>query len=142
MKIKKKIEITYLFPGFFFSETVVKKVKNKNIPTTVPSDCYGFYFSETDCVTLGKMEFGGKTTIDDKIYLIGESFRFDKIPWFDPKTKQCNDIIIRRIRVSSPTLTGIKTRMGNWQIETDKTVVLPPHQFKYEKPKVYKNVEK
>lgn len=140
MKTEKRIFITYLFPGAFFPESSSEVVKNTDMPTTIPADCYGFYFTETEYVVDGKKEFVGETKTLTKTFIIGEAIHVDKIPEFD--RKQDTEILKSNIRNNSPTKTGIKTHLGNWQIESETMVAVSPSRFKFDKPMIYENMEK
>ncbi len=141
MKIENRIKIIYLYPGSFFPETSSKRVRSTNIPNTVPADCYGFYFTETEvAVSLDGKEFVGKTKTVSPTYIIGEAVPVDKIPSMD--RGQDTDILKSNIRTNSPTKTGIKTHLGNWQMENDSMVAVSPLKFKFGKPKIYTNIKK
>jgi hypothetical protein len=133
----KKITITYLFPGALFPETTTKEVNNTDIPKTIPADCYGFYFEETEYAVDGKETFVGKTKQLGKTYLIGEAIHVSKIPKMD--RGQDTDILKSNIESNSPTKTGIKCHTGNWQMEDENNVCLPVSQFKIGKPMIYEN---
>lgn len=139
MKTEKRIFITYLFPGIFFPEEITKQVKTTDMPTTVPSDSFGFYFTETEYVVDGEKEFVGKTKTLTKTFLIGEAIHVDNIPSID--RGQNTDILKSNIRSNSPTKTGIKTRLGNWQWEDETREAVSPSKFKFGKPEIYKKVE-
>jgi hypothetical protein len=118
MKIENRIELIYLHPGAFFPETSRERVKSFDIPKTIPADCYGFYFTETEiAVSLDDKEFIGETKTVSKTYLIGETIYVNKAP-------------------------VIKTHLGNRQPVTDTTVVVSPYQFTFGDPKIYKNMNK
>lgn len=141
MKIENRINITYLFPGAFFPESTSKQVKSTDLPKTVPADCYGFYFTETEvAVSLDGKEFVGKTKTVSPTYIIGEAIHVDKIPAID--RGQDTDILKSNIRNNSPTKTGIKTHLGNWQMESETMTAVSPSQFKFGKPEIYTNVKK
>ena len=55
-KLETKIEysITYSFPGAFLPESILKVVKNPEIPTSIPSDCYSFIIQETEYIENSK----------------------------------------------------------------------------------------
>lgn len=141
MKIEKRITITYLYPGSFFSEKSSERVKSTDIPKTVPADCYGFYFTETEvAVSLEGKEFIGDSKSLGKTYIIGEAIHVNDIPEF--LDGQDTDILKTNIRNNSPTNKGIKTHIGTWQAENDTTVAISPEQFEFGKPKIYENFGK
>lgn len=141
MKIENRIDIVYLYPGSFFPESSSERVKSTDIPKTVPSDCYGFYFTETEvAVSLDGKEYFGNTKAVSKTYIIGESIHVDEI--LETDCGQSMDILKTNIRNNSPTQTAIKTHLGNWQMETDTMVAISPNQFRFGKPTIYKNVGK
>lgn len=136
---KKTITITYLFPGVFFPESTTKEVQNTDIPTTIPADCYGFYFQETESVfdEDKNKEFIGETKQIGKTYLIGELIYVDDIPAMDGGRD--TDILKNNIRNNSPTKCGVKCHTGNWQMEDEYNTVLSPSQFVIGKPELYEN---
>lgn len=137
MKTEKRINIVYLYPGAFFPETSSQRVKSTKIPKTVPADCYGFYFTETEvAVSLDGKEYSGDIKTVSKTYIIGEAIHVDKIPTID--RGQDTDILKTNIRNNSPTQTAIKTHLGNWQMETDTMVAISPNKFKFGEPTIYK----
>lgn len=141
MKIEKRITITYLYPGSFFSETSSERVESTDIPKTVPADCYGFYFTETEvAVSLEGKEFIGNSKSVGKTYVIGEAIHVDDIP--EILDGRDTDILKTNIRNNSPTKKGIKTHVGVWQVEDERTVAISPKQFKFGKPKIYENFGK
>jgi hypothetical protein len=141
MKIENRINITYLYPGTFFPESFSEQVKSTDIPMMVPADCYGFYFTETEVATdLNGKEFMGKTKTINPTYIIGEAIHVDNIPLID--RGQDTDILKTNIRNNSPTKTGIKTHLGNWQMETENMVAISPKRFKFGNPTIYKSVGK
>jgi hypothetical protein len=137
MKTEKRIFITHLFPGAFFPESTSKQVKSTDLPTVVPSDCYGFYFTETEYVTDGEKEFVGETKTVSNTYIIGEAIHVDNIPSMD--RGQDTNTLKSNIRNNSPTKTGIKTHLGNWQMECDTMVSISPTRFIFENPVFYKS---
>lgn len=140
MKTEKRLFITYLFPGTFFPESSEKLVKSTDIPTTVPADCYGFYFSETEYAVDGQKEFIGKTKRLGKTIMIGESIHVDNIPAMD--RGQDTNILKCNIENNSPTKRGIKTHLGNWQMEDKDTIAMPASSFEFGKPMIYENWKK
>jgi len=118
--------ITYLYPGIFFPETDGKEVKSYELPKILPKNCYGFSFSETDYIQDGKESYTGKTRNHGKTYLIGEKIKAQDIP-----NTENNHILISNINCNSPTKTGVKTYMGNWQIFDRNTIVVPPEKFTF-----------
>jgi hypothetical protein len=137
---EKRINIHYLYPGAFFPETSSQTVQSTDIPKEIPADCYGFYFTETEIAHVDDKEFVGKTQTVSKTYIVGEAIPVDKIPSID--RGQDTHILKTNIRNNSPTLTGIKTHLGSWQMESDDMVAISPRQFKFDKPTIYKNVKK
>jgi hypothetical protein len=131
-----------MFPGAFFPENVDERVKDASIPKTVPSDCYGFYFSETEyAIGLDGKEFVGQTKRLGKTVMIGELIHVDDIPDIDSQGRD-NDILKSNIKYNSPTKQGIKTHLGNWQLKDRDVVVMSASEFKFGKPVVYKNLKK
>ena len=141
MKKETRIFITYLYPGSFFPEESSKQVKTSDIPKTIPSDCFGFKFHQTDVVIEddGK-EYVGKSKSIGKTYIIGESIHVDNIPLID--RGQDTDTLKSNVRNNSPTKTAIKTHLGNWQMEDDCHVSISPKLFMFGKPDIYKKYEK
>lgn len=137
MKTEKRLTITYLFPGVFFSESSSEQVKTINIPTTIPADCYGFYFTETEYAIDGEKEFVGDSKRVGKMVVIGEKIHIDDIP--EIYQGRPTDILKSNIRNSSPTKTAIKCQTGNWQMEDENTIVMSPSKFKIGKPMLYPN---
>lgn len=141
MKTENRITITYLYPGAFCSETSSEKVNSVNIPKEVPVDCYGFYFTETEvAVSLDGKEYFGKSNQVSKTYIIGEAIHVDDIPETD--NIGSTEILKINIQNNSPTKRGIKSHLGVWQIEDDRTVAISPKQFEFGKPKIYENFRK
>lgn len=141
MKIENRITITYLYPGTLFPESSSEPVSSKNLPKTVPADCYGFYFTETEvAISLDGKEYLGEPKSESPTYIIGEAIRVEDIPAVD--RGQDTNILKSNIRSNSPTKTGIKTHLGNWQMESDTMVAVSPKQFKFGKPTIYKNLKK
>jgi hypothetical protein len=136
MKKETRKFITYLFPGSFFPESVSDRVKSFDVPTKVPLDCYSFYFSTTEYVSDGKQEFTGETKRVGSTYYIGESIPVDEI------TEPDSDILKSNIRNNSPTKRGIKTHLGNWQMETENSIVLSPENVVFGKPRLYTNFKR
>ena len=137
---EKRINIVYLYPGSFFSESSSERVKSTEIPKEIPSDCYGFYFTETEVAHVDNKEFLGETKTVSPTYIVGEAIHVDKIPTMDRGQK--TDILKSNIRNNSPTKTGIKTHLGNWQMETETMVAISPKKFKFGKPTIYENGKK
>lgn len=141
MKTEKRITITYLYPGSFFPETSSERVKNIDFPKTVPADCYGFYFTQTEvAISLDGKEYIGKSQQISKTYVIGESIPVDEIPAIDGGRD--TDILKSNIRSNSPTKTAIKTHLGNWQMESDDMTSISPTCFSFGSPMFYKNIGK
>lgn len=141
MKTENRINIVYLYPGTFFPEVSSERVKSIDIPETVPADCYGFYFTETEiAVSLDGKEFTGDTKTVSKTYIIGETIHVDKIP--ATILGRDTDILKSNIRNNSPTKTAIKTHLGNWQMEDETHVAISPTKLKFGKPMFYDNFKK
>jgi len=140
MRTEKRLFINYLFPGTFFPESSAKRVTSTNVPTSVPRDVYAFYFTETEVAVDGKKEFTGETKQVSKTYMIGTAVHVDDIPAI--LDGRDTDILKSNIRNNSPTKTGIKTHLGNWQMLDERTVVVHPSQFKFSDPLIYKNIGK
>lgn len=134
-KLKRKF-ITYYMPGTLFPETSSAEVKSFDVPKSVPLDCYGFSFSETEFVVDGKKEFSGETKQDKRFFLIGESVPLAQIPDDDK-----HSILRSNIEFNSPTKMGVKTHVGNWQMEAENTVVISPSSLKFTKPLIWKNIK-
>ena len=142
MKTEKRIYITYLYPGSFFPEFSSKRVNSDKLPTEVPSDCFGFYLEETEFAVDGNgREFEGDTKRLGKTYIIGEAIHVDKIPDVQIDGRS-NNILKSNISGNSPTKTGIKTHLGNWQMEDEYHVAISPTKFKFGKPELYPNLKK
>jgi hypothetical protein len=137
---EKQLKIVYLYPGSFFPETSSKTVKSTDIPKTIPADCFGFYFTETEIAHVDDKEFIGETKTVSKTYIIGEAIHVDNIPEID--RGQDTEILKSNIRNNSPTQTGIKTHLGNWQMETGTMVAISPRRFKFGKPTIYESCKK
>lgn len=140
MKKENRIFIHFLYPGSFFPEQTCERVETTNLPKTVPSDCFGFYFTQTEYVIDGKEEFAGKTKTLSKTYIIGESILVDDIP--DKEGGRDNNILKSNITCNSPNKRGIKTHIGNWQWEDEYRVAISPRLFEFTDPVVYKNFKK
>lgn len=141
MRTEKRVNIVYLYPGAFFPETSSKRVKSTKIPTSVPADCYGFYFTETEvAIALDGKEFLGETKTVGKTYIIGEAIHVDNIPSMD--RGQDTHILKINTQNNSPTKTAIKTHLGNWQIENETMVAVSPSRFFFSTPTIYKNFKK
>lgn len=139
MKTEKRITITYLYPGSFFPETSSEIVKTLDFPRIVPSDCYGFYFTQTEvAISLDGKEYIGESKQIGKTYVIGESIPV--VPAID--CGQDTDILKSNIRNNSSTKTAIKTHLGNWQMESHDVTSISPAYFTFSSPKFYKNIGK
>jgi hypothetical protein len=140
MKKEKRIFMEMLFPGSFFPESNTKQVESADIPKSIPMDCYGFSFSETEYVIDGKNEYAGETKKLGKTYIIGEAVPLDKIP--DMIDGRDTRILKGNIDCNSPTKTAIKTHMGTWQMEDGYHTSISPNRFKFDPPLMYKNFKK
>lgn len=140
MKKEKNITITYLFPGSFFSESSEENVRDTNIPKSIPADCFGFEFYETEYIIdeSTKKKFTGERKKIGKTYLIGDLIHIDDIPEIDEFGRNC-DILKANIRCNSSSKRGIKCRTGNWQLDNGEVIVLSPSEFKITEPRLYKN---
>ena len=132
--------ITFLFPGSFFPEEVVERVKNSDIPKSIPSDCFGFRFHEAEFVIDGKKEFVGEAKNKSKTFIVGEAIPLAQIP--DEIDGRDTKILKGNIEFNSPTKTAIKTHLGNWQMEDGYHVAISVKKFKLGKPMIYKQPSK
>jgi hypothetical protein len=137
MKTENRIFITYLFPGSFFPEEITIRVLSASIPKTIPKDCFGFRFTETEFVIDGEKEFIGKSKPLGKTYIIGEAIPLVKIP--DEIDGRDTRILKGNIEFNSPTKTAIRTHLGNWQQEDECHEAIPVSQFKLGKAMYYTN---
>ncbi len=134
MRKETRIFITYLFPGSFVPEEATKQVKTTDMPKTIPKDCFGFSFHQTEYVIDEGKEYVGKTTSLSKTYIVGEAIPLDKIP-----DTQANRILRSNVEYNSPTKTAIRSHLGNWQWEDQNRVVISPSKFKLGKAMYYKD---
>lgn len=133
--ITKRKFITYQMPGTFFAEEHTEEVQSFDPPNSVPLDCFGFHFHETEYAQVEGKEFEGKTKRDKRQFLIGFEIPLDQIPDDDKhRILKCN------IESNSPTKTAVKTHLGNWQAKQEDTVVIFPSDMKFTKPLIWKNI--
>ena len=131
MKKETRKYITYLFPGSFFPESSTQRVDSFDVPSSIPSDCFSFSFSEVDIVVDGKNEYKGESRNIGKQYYIGKTIHVDDI------VGEEYDILRTNVRNNSPTKRAIKTHLGNWQVETENCVILSESSVKFGKPMLY-----
>jgi hypothetical protein len=136
MQTIKRKYITYDMPGSFFPESHTQEVKSFDIPESVPLDCFAFQFHETEFVVNGKKEYEGDTVKQNKRHFIGWLVPLAKMPKGEKYAILCGNI-----ERNSPTKTGIKTHLGNWQQEDKGSIVHAPSDFTFTKPLIYKNIK-
>lgn len=141
MKTEKQLFITYFFPGSFFSEQKSERVTSTDIPKTIPLDCYGFHFSETEYVIgFDGKEFVGETKRISNMFIIGEEHHVSTIPDVDERGD--TSILKSNIKNNSKTGIGIKTHLGSWQVKGDDTTVISEKDVKFSKPMIYEKFRK
>ena len=109
--------VEFLYPGMLFSESSVKKVKNRDVSKLkVPRYSYGFIFFDILSVTV---KAGGK-----KVELTSDRLRVSPMHYYDAKVYTLAEIkrTFPKERVLINNFEGgrkkkaVRCRTGNWQI--------------------------
>jgi hypothetical protein len=128
--------ITYYMPGSFFPESHTERVESFVTPKTLPKDCFGFDFHETDFIVDEGKDFAGATRKVGVRNLVGWIVPMNDIPDNDNYS-----ILKGNIERNSPSKEAVRTRMGNWQMNDGDNTVLDPSSFSYSEPLFWKNAE-